>query len=85
MEKLIIRCEACGVELVSHPSKTRCCGCSNLTTVTGEQISANNLSLVVLLNNEKSVKKSQLLSDADLKYQEDRRKRKVRKLYYEER
>lgn len=85
MNPLIVGCKACGVELVSHPSKTRCCGCSNLTTVTGERISANNLSLVVLLNNENSVKKSQLLSDADLKYQEDRRKRKVRKLYYEER
>ncbi len=85
MERLRISCKACGVELVSHPTKTRCCGCSNLTTVTGDRLSANNLSLVVLLNNENSVKKSQLLSDADLKYQEDRRKRKVRKLYYEER
>tara|TARA_B100001996_G_scaffold293686_1_gene233867 strand:- start:1038 stop:1295 length:258 start_codon:yes stop_codon:yes gene_type:complete len=85
MERLVVCCKACGVELVSHPSQTRCCGCSNLTTVTGEQISANNLSLVVLMNAEKIVKKSQLLSDADLKYQEDRRKRKVRKLYYEER
>tara|TARA_B000000557_G_scaffold12286_1_gene9899 strand:- start:2669 stop:2926 length:258 start_codon:yes stop_codon:yes gene_type:complete len=85
MERLIVGCKACGAELVSHPTKTRCCQCSNLTTVTGEQISANNLSLVVLLNAEKNVKKSQLFSDADLKYQEDRRKRKVRKLYYEER
>jgi len=41
--------------------------------------------LVVLNNVKESIKKSHLLSDADLKYQEDRRKRKVRKLYYEER
>lgn len=85
MEGLVVCCKACGVELISHPTKTRCCGCSNLTTVTGEQISANNLSLVILNNVKESIKKSHLLSDADLKYQEDRRKRKVRKLYYEER
>jgi len=82
---LSVRCKCCGVELLSHPTKTRCCGCSNMTTVNDDKVSANDLSLVVLLNSENNVKKTALLSNADLKYQEDRRKRKIRKLDFEER
>jgi len=54
-----------------------------MTTLTGEKISALDLSEVVLLNTEKNVKKQPLLSNADLKYQEERRQRKVRKLDFE--
>ncbi len=54
-----------------------------MTTLTGEKISALDLSEVVLLNTEKNIKKQPLLSNADLKYQEERRKRKVRKLDFE--
>jgi len=56
-----------------------------MTTVNDDKVSANDLSLVVLLNSENNVKKTALLSNADLKYQEDRRKRKIRKLDFEER
>jgi len=73
----------CGRELEAHPTKTKCCGCPNMTTLTGEKISALDLSEVVLLNTEKNVKKQPLLSNADLKYQEERRQRKVRKLDFE--
>ena len=70
---------------MAHPIKTQCCGCPNMTTVVGDKITALDLSEVVLLNSEKILKKQPMLSNADLKYQEDRRKRKVRKLDFEER
>jgi len=80
---LSIRCKSCGRELEAHPVKTRSCGCPNMTTIRGEQITAVDLSEVILLNTEKNIKKQPLLSNADLKYQEERRQRKVRKLDFE--
>ena len=82
---LTVRCKNCGVELVAHPTKVRSCGCSNMTTVTGDKITAVDLSQVVLLNSNNIIKKGPILSDADLKYQEARRQRRVRKLDFEER
>jgi len=73
----------CGKEIEGHPTKTRSCGCPNMATIRGDKISAVDLSEVVLINSENNIKKQPLLSNADLKYQEDRRKRKVRKLNYE--
>jgi hypothetical protein len=73
----------CGKELEGHPTKTRCCGCPNMASICGDKISALDLSEVVLLNTEKNIKKQPILSNADLKYQEDRKKRKVRKLDFE--
>jgi hypothetical protein len=54
-----------------------------MATICGDKISALDLSEVVLLNSEKNIKKQPLLSNADLKYQEERRQRKVRKLDFE--
>jgi len=82
---LSVRCKCCGVELVAHPTKTRACGCHNTTTVVGDKITAVDLSQVLLLNSNNIKKKKQILSDIDLKYQEERRKRKVRKIDFEER
>ena len=73
----------CGKELEGHPTKTKSCGCPNMSTICGDKISALDLSEVVLLNSEKNIKKQPMLSNADLKYQEERRQRKVRKLDYE--
>ena len=73
----------CGKELEGHPTKTRCCGCPNMASICGDKISALDLSEVVLLNSNNNIKKQPLLSNADLKYQEDRRQRKVRKLDFE--
>lgn len=80
---LSIRCKRCGKELEAHPVKTRSCGCPNMATLTGDKISAVDLSEVLLLNTEKNIKKQPLLSNTDLKYQEERRKRRVRKLDFE--
>ncbi len=81
---LLVRCKVCNKELRST-SKVQCCGCSNMMKVVDDTVGAMDLSQVVLLNSEKNVKKTALLSNADLKYQEDRRKRKIRKLDFEER
>jgi len=54
-----------------------------MTTIVGEKVSAVDLSEVVLLNHKNILKKQPMLSNADLKYQEERRQRKVRKLDFE--
>jgi hypothetical protein len=53
--------------------------------VVDDTVGANDLSQVVLLNHKKNIKYQGILTHDDLKYQEERRKRKVRKLDFEER
>ena len=78
-----IRCKNCNSELTSHPTQTKCCGCDNMTAVTGDKISALDLSLVELINNYNKKDSKSVLSREDLLYQESRRNRKVRKLDFE--
>jgi len=73
----------CNTELESHPTKTRCCGCDNLTTVKGNSITALDLSKVIMLNSIEETKKSSLFSNEDLAFQESRRNRKVRRMDFE--
>ena len=80
---LKIRCKNCNVILESHPSRTKCCGCDNLTTVKGETITALDLSLVELITTNQTKKAKSSFSREDLAYQEERRTRKVRKLEFE--
>jgi hypothetical protein len=75
----------CGVELESHPIRTKCCGCDNLTTVKDDKISAIDLSQVVMLNSIKEKKQSSFLTSQDLQFQESRKQRKIRKIDFEER
>ena len=82
MDNIKVRCRSCGKELEGHPSKTVSCGCSNMTTIRGVKISAVDLSLVVMLNSY-SNKKDNVLTQDDIRWQEQRRKRKVRKLNFE--
>ncbi len=82
---LVIKCKSCGRELQSHPSRMRSCGCPNLTSIRGTNISGNNLSLVEIVKGIKKSKESNVLSDQDLQYQEQRKQRKIRKLDFEER
>ncbi len=81
---LSVRCKTCNRELISS-SKTQCCGCQNMMTVRDDQVSANDLSKVVWLNYKDNLKNNNILTKNDLEYQESRRKRKVRKLNFEER
>lgn len=78
-----VRCKVCGTELNSHPVKTKSCGCSNMTTVKGDTITALDLSKVVMTSSDKQNKNSSFLSKEDLAFQEERRTRKVRRLDFE--
>lgn len=58
METLLkIRCKNCNIELVSHFSQTKCCGCDNMTTISNQKISAIDLSLVQIVSHIKTNKK----------------------------
>ena len=83
MDNIRIRCRSCGKELVGHPTKTVSCGCPNMATIRGDKISAVDLGDIVMLNGYSPNKESGVLTNADIRWQEDRRKRKVRKLDFE--
>jgi len=83
MENLKIRCRSCGKELEGHPTKTVTCGCSNMTTIRGDKISAVDLSSVLMLNSYQNKTKTGFLTSEDLAFQEARRQRKVRRLDFE--
>ena len=81
---LVVRCRDCQKELTSHPSKSQSCGCSNMMTVKGDSVTAVDLTRVVMISSEMKKKKDDsVLSPQDLSFQEERRKRKVRKLDFE--
>jgi len=81
---LIARCQLCNTELLSS-SKVQFCGCPNQMRIVDNHVGAVDLDQVALTKSKDNVKNHGILTENDLKYQEDRRKRKVRKLYYEER
>ena len=83
METIRIRCRSCNKELEGAAGKSVCCGCSNMTTLKGDVISANDMSKVVVLNMPNKVSKNGVLKPEDIEWQEERRKRKVRKLDFE--
>ena len=77
---LSVRCKVCNVELTSS-SKTQVCGCPNMMTITDDAVSATNLKKVVITRQDK--KETEGLTSHDLEWQEQRRRRKVRKLDFE--
>lgn len=79
---LKVRCKSCNREIVSS-TKTQSCGCPNMLTVKEDNITAVDLTKVVMLNSNKETKQKGVLSNQDLAYQEERRHRKVRKLDFE--
>tara|TARA_Y100001934_G_scaffold167469_1_gene199070 strand:- start:325 stop:582 length:258 start_codon:yes stop_codon:yes gene_type:complete len=83
MDKLKVRCSSCGTELEGAAGKSVCCGCSNMTTLKGDVISARDMSKVIMLSSPTKVSKSGVLRPEDIEWQEQRRKRKVRKLDFE--
>ena len=81
---LVVRCRECQTELTSHETKSQSCGCPNMMTVKGDSVTAVDLSRIVMISSStKKKKKDGVLSDGDLMFQEERRKRKVRKLDFE--
>ena len=75
---IVVRCKQCGTEAKSPHS----CGCPNMLTVTGDTFTAVDLTSIVVVRSNQSKEKNGLTSQ-DLAWQEQRRKRKIRKLDFE--
>ncbi len=84
MENLKIRCKSCGSEIEGKSGKTISCRCPNMATIrNNENITALDLSKIVMVNSTSTKTKSGVLTNDDIAWQEERRKRKVRKLDFE--
>ena len=77
---LTVRCKGCGIELKSSP-KLQACKCLNKMTLIDETVTAVDLSKVVIVSGVK--KKQEGLTSKDLEWQEQRSKRKIKKLNFE--
>ena len=77
---IIVRCKDCGKEVAEGKS----CGCPNMVTIKGDTVTAVDLNRTIMVSSNNDKTKSGLTSQ-DLQWQEQRRKRKVRKLDFETR
>jgi len=83
---LKIRCLACNTEVLAKPGQSSVCKCSNMAAIRGDSVSAVDLSQVVIISGSPSYKKpASVLSSSDLMWQEERKKRGVRRITFEER
>ena len=82
---LVVQCKDCRKEITSHETQAKSCGCPNMMTVKGDSVTAVDLSHVIMVQSsqKKNSKNTNVLSPQDLNFQEERRKRKVRKLDFE--
>ena len=83
MENIRVRCRSCGKEVVGCAGKAVSCGCPNMATVVGNVVSAKDMEQLIMLNSYMPKKEKEGLTDQDLQWQEQRRKRKVRRLDFE--
>tara|TARA_S200000501_G_scaffold356160_1_gene378579 strand:+ start:896 stop:1153 length:258 start_codon:yes stop_codon:yes gene_type:complete len=83
MDNIKVRCRSCGKEVEGAAGRAVSCGCPNRVTVVGDVVSAVDMDKVVMLNSYTSKKEKEGLTDQDLQWQEQRRRRKVRKLDFE--
>tara|TARA_B100000902_G_scaffold85967_1_gene90160 strand:- start:1881 stop:2129 length:249 start_codon:yes stop_codon:yes gene_type:complete len=79
---IIVKCKDCNKEITSS-KKPESCGCPNMLVVTGDSFTAKNLKKVIMLNNNTQKPDAKALTSEELAWQEQRRKRKVRKLDFE--
>ena len=80
---ITVRCKECGKELISDAGKTLACGCPNMTTLNGDVVTAVDLNNVIMIRSNEENPRPKGLTTQDLQWQEQRRKRKVRKLNFE--
>jgi hypothetical protein len=84
MENIRIRCKSCNKELEGHSAKTVSCGCPNMATiVNNSRITALDLNNIVMLNSPNIKQTNNVLTNEDIRWQEERRQRKVRRLDFE--
>jgi len=73
-----VRCRECNKEV----TEGRSCGCPNMVMVKGDTVTAIDLNRTIMVSSNKDNTKEGLTSQ-DLQWQEQRRKRKVRKMDFE--
>ncbi len=84
MENIRIRCRSCNKELEGRSAKSVSCGCPNMATIIdNSRITALDLNQVVMLNAPNAKQNSNILTNEDIAWQEQRRQRKVRRLDFE--
>ena len=81
---ITVRCRECNREVSSVSSQSKSCGCPNMVTVKGDTVTAVDLNRTVMVSSNNSDIKSGLTSQ-DPQWQEERRKRKVRRIDFETR
>ena len=70
--------------MVGCAGKSVSCGCPNRASVIGDVVSAVDMDQVIMLNSYMPKKeKKEGLTDQDLQWQEQRRRRKVKRLDFE--
>jgi hypothetical protein len=79
---ITIRCKECRKELTST-SKVQFCGCPNQMSIVDDKIGAKDLDKVVMVTNNVERKLDSHFSTQELLYQEERRRRKVRRLDFD--
>lgn len=72
----------CGKEIEGYSPKMITCGCPNMAAITGDKITANDLSQIIMLNSLHKPLVSNF-SHEDLAWHEKRKQRKIRKLDFE--
>ena len=73
-----VRCRECNTEV----TEGRSCGCPNMVMVKGDTVTAIDLYRTIMVSSGNDNTKEGLTSQ-DLQWQEQRRKRKIRKLDFE--
>jgi hypothetical protein len=83
MDKIRIRCKLCNNEIQGQSGKTVTCGCPNMASIRNNQnITALDLSQIIMVNQQIQIT-NKYLKNEDLMWQEERKKRKFRKLDFE--
>ena len=82
MDTIKVRCRSCGKEVEAQSGKTATCGCPNMVTISGDVISATDMSDVIMLSPRREERESHF-SRQDIEWQEARKNRKIRKLNFE--
>ena len=79
---ITVRCKECKTELTSS-SKMQFCGCPNQMSLLENKVGAKDLEKVVMVTNNVERKINSHFSKEELLYQEERRRRKVKRLDFE--
>ena len=79
---ITIRCKECKKELTST-TKIQFCGCPNQMSLVDNKIGAKDLDKVVMVTNNVERKIDSHFTSGELLYQEERRRRKIRRLDFD--